>query len=119
MNFLFLCLLVLFLILGFVIGAFNITPQVTVNLIYREFLDIPLGTVMIGSMIAGMAMAALLGLFEVLRLRVQCRQLRRQIKSLKEGQPRSWQPEPAETPPISISRDEETQEGSIPSEYRD
>ena len=53
MNFLFLCLLVLFLILGFVIGAFNITPQVTVNLIYREFLDIPLGTVMIGSMIAG------------------------------------------------------------------
>lgn len=87
MNSLFLLLLVLFLVAGFVLAALNLTPQVTVNLLFREYLDVPLGTVMIGSMIAGMGMATVLGVFEVVRLRTQCRQLRRRIRALEGAEP--------------------------------
>jgi uncharacterized integral membrane protein len=102
MNFLFLLLLVVFLVFGFVVAAFNITPHVTVNLLVREYVDVPLGTVMIGAMIVGMAMASVLGLFEVFRLRMQCRKLRRRLRSLEEGAPRYPAPSP---PPLS---DEDT-----------
>jgi uncharacterized integral membrane protein len=94
MNFLFLLLLVVFLVLGFVVAAFNITPHVTVNLLVREYVDVPLGTVMIGAMIVGMAMASVLGLFEVFRLRMKCRQLRRRVRSLEAGPPRISPPPP-------------------------
>jgi uncharacterized integral membrane protein len=98
MNFLFLLLLVLFLVLGFVIAAFNITPHVTVNLLLQEYVDVPLGTVMIGAMIVGMGMASILGLFEVVRLRIQCRQMRRRIRTLENQAPRP-------TPPVVADED--------------
>ncbi len=101
MNILF---IFLFLVFGFLILAIavaNITPHVTVHFLYREFLDVPLGFVMLGCLAAGVIIAFAMGLPEMLRLRFQNRQLRKRLRHL-EGRPGPDLPEaptgPAPTP---------------------
>ena len=73
----------LFFIVLFIVGIFN-NAEVTVNLILWQVGPAPLGTVIAAAAIFGVAFSCVIGVIDGIKIRIQNRKLRKQMRRLEE-----------------------------------
>jgi uncharacterized integral membrane protein len=73
------------LFLGVVLLLVVVNPGVVdVNLLWGAYRQVPVGTVMVLSLLAGIVFASFLGIIDGIRIRLQNRSLRRQVAHLED-----------------------------------
>lgn len=76
-------IIVIFAIFGIIIGAQNFSTLVTVNILRKQIIDVPLTFVIIYSVAAGIILAFILAIIDQIRLKAMISRHKRTIDELR------------------------------------